>query len=244
MVCIVKIYEKPELNSPILIEGLPGIGLVANLAVSFLVKELKAKLFGEIQCSAFQDIAITDKNGEIKFPVSQLYYHKGKNDERDLILLHGNTQALTTKGQYELCWRILEVTRELGCQDIITLGGYRPGRKVEKPNLYFAASNLEMAEKAKDLGAEILGGRIFGVAGLLVALGNLDGMRGFCLLAETPGTYADTSAAREVLKALTKVLRLKVDFSSRLMHMKAEGIASFDLKPRQIKRKVPPKWFI
>ena len=33
MVVIIDIIEKPKLNDPILIEGLPGIGFVANIAM-------------------------------------------------------------------------------------------------------------------------------------------------------------------------------------------------------------------
>ncbi|NIW20137.1 proteasome assembly chaperone family protein, partial [candidate division KSB1 bacterium] len=56
-------------------------------------------------------------------------------------------------------------------------------------------------------------GHIFGLAGLLLGLGKLRGMRGFCLLAETPGLYPDATAAREVLRVVCKMLRLKVDLS-------------------------------
>ncbi|MEM2820507.1 MAG: PAC2 family protein, partial [Candidatus Bathyarchaeia archaeon] len=42
-------YERPNLNNPILIEGLPGIGLVANITVAYLIKKLNAKLFCEIK---------------------------------------------------------------------------------------------------------------------------------------------------------------------------------------------------
>ncbi len=45
MVCSIDISEKPKLNDPILIEGLPGIGFVANIAALHLIKELKAKTF-------------------------------------------------------------------------------------------------------------------------------------------------------------------------------------------------------
>jgi proteasome assembly chaperone (PAC2) family protein len=37
MVCSVEIYEKPQLNNPVLIEGLPGIGFVANIAALYLI---------------------------------------------------------------------------------------------------------------------------------------------------------------------------------------------------------------
>ena len=59
MVCSIVIIEKPKLNNPILIEGLPGIGFVANIAALHLIRELKAKLFVQIFSSSFQDFAVT-----------------------------------------------------------------------------------------------------------------------------------------------------------------------------------------
>lgn len=213
MVCVTKVYEKPVLTDPVLIEGLPGIGFVANIAALHLIQKLKAKLFAEIRSSSFQDFATTTRNGEVRFPTNELYYHKGRNGERDLIILYGNTQALTTVGQYELCGRILDVAEDLGCQSIITLGGLKIERKVDIPKLYCAASDPETLREALNLDAGILGGQIFGVAGLLIGLSKLRGMKGFCLLAETLGFYPDAIAAREVLKAICRILRLEVDLS-------------------------------
>lgn len=212
MVCIVRFYEKPALNNPVLIEGLPGIGFVANIAVLHLVQELKAKHFGEIHSSFFQDFAITAEKGKIRSPINELYYHKGRDGEKDLILLHGNTQALTTLGQYELCGRILDIGEELGCRQIITLGGLKREGKVDSPELYCAASDRETLHDALSFGAKIIGGNIFGVAGLLIGLAKLRSMGGLCLLAETPG-YPDAPAAREVLKVVCKMLQLKVDLT-------------------------------
>jgi uncharacterized protein (TIGR00162 family) len=201
------------LKDPILIEGLPGIGFVANITALHLIQELKAKLFAEIHSSFFQDLAITAENGETHFPINQLYYHKGKDGERDLIIVYGNTQALTTVGQYELCGRILDVAEQSGCRYIMTLGGLKREEQVEKPGLYCAASDSETLKDALGLGAKIIGGQIFGVAGLLIGLGGLRGIRGFCLLAETPGLYPDAVATREVLKAVCRMLHLKVSLS-------------------------------
>jgi uncharacterized protein (TIGR00162 family) len=213
MVCIVQMCEKPELNDPVLIEGLPGIGFVANISALHLIRELKAKCFAEIRSSSFQDFAITAKNGEARFPVNELYFHKGRKGERDLIILYGNTQALTTFGQYELSGRILDIAQESGCHYIITLGGLRVSEKVETPKLYYAASDPQALDEALSLGPNKLGGQIFGIAGLLIGLGKLRDMRGICLLAETPGFYPDASAAREVLKAICELLHLDVDLS-------------------------------
>ncbi|NIR86514.1 proteasome assembly chaperone family protein [Candidatus Bathyarchaeota archaeon] len=213
MVCVTRIYEKPVLNSPILIEGLPGIGFVANIAALHLIQGLKAKMFSEIRSSSFQDFAISTENGKARFPISEIYYHKGRGEERDLLILYGNTQALTTLGQYELCGRVLDIAEELGCRQIITLGGLKHQKRVEIPGLYCAASDPESLREALSLGAKVLHGHIFGVAGLLLGLGKLRGMKGFCLLAQTPGLYPDATAAQEVLRVVCKMLRLRVDLS-------------------------------
>ncbi len=239
MVCATQIYEKPVLNSPILIEGLPGIGFVANIAALHLIQGLKAKMFGEIRSSSFQDFAMSKGNGKARFPISELYYYKGRGEERDLIILYGNTQALTAPGQYELCGRVLKIAEELGCHQIITLGGLKHRKRVEIPGLYCAASDPDSLREALSLGAKVVHGHIFGVAGLLLGLGKLRGMRGFCLLAETPGLYPDATAAREVLRAVCKMLRLRVDLSR--LDVAAEAtrniLKSFGLETRPIEEK-------
>ena len=250
MVCKVQVYEKPVLNDPVLIEGLPGIGFVANITALYLIKELKAKLFAEIQSSAFQDLAISTGNGGTYFPTNQLYYHKGKDGERDLIILHGNTQALTTVGQYELCGKILDISEELGCKYILTVGGLKKEEKVEKPELYCTASDQETLQEALGLGAKVMKGPIFGVAGLLVGLCKLRHMRGLCLLAETSGLYPDAVATREVLKALRKMLHLKISLKKLSSAAEETGniLKSFGIvSPSSIEKKdreADFRWFI
>jgi len=213
MVCAIQIYEKPKLNSPVLIEGLPGIGFVANIAALHLIHELKAKRFAEICSSSFQDLAVTTEKGGTRSPINELYYYKSRDGGRDLILWYGNTQALTTFGQYELCGRVLDLAEELGCRFIITLGGFKQEQIIEKPKIYCAASDPETLKEALNLGAKIMVGQIFGVAGLLIGLGKLRGFKGFSLLVETLGTYPDANAASQTLSALSKFLNLKIDLS-------------------------------
>ena len=250
MVCKVQVYEKPVLNDPVLIEGLPGIGFVANITALHLIQEFNAKLFAEIQSSAFQDLAMSTGNGGTYFPTNQLYYHKGKDGERDLIILYGNTQALTTVGQYELCGKILDISEELGCKYVLTAGGLKKEDKVEKPELYCTASDRETLQEALDLGAKIMKGHIFGVAGLLVGLCKLRHMKGLCFLAETSGLYPDTVATREVLKAIRKILHLKINIKNLSHAAKETGkiLKSFGIvSPSSIEKKSREadfRWFI
>jgi len=213
MVCVVEIYEKPKLDNPVLIEGLPGIGFVANIAALHLTRELKATRFAEIHSSAFQDLAVTTEAGGTRSPINELYYYKNRDGGRDLIIWYGNTQALTTAGQYELCGRVLDIAQELGCHYIITLGGYRQEEIRATPQMYCAASDHETLTQALGLGTKIMVGQIFGIAGLTVGLAKLRGFKSFALLVDTLGTNPDSNATRYVLSALGKLLNMNVDLS-------------------------------
>jgi uncharacterized protein (TIGR00162 family) len=213
MVCTIEIYEKPKLRNPILIEGLPGIGFVANIATLHLINELKAKLFAEILSASFQDLALITEKGGARSPINELYYVKSNNGGRDLIIWYGNTQALTTFGQYELCGRVLDIAKELGCHYLITIGGFKKDEIKSPPEVFCAASDHEALNDAINLGAKIMVGQIFGVAGLLIGLGKLREFKGFSLLVETLGTFPDANAARSALLALNKFLNLNVDLS-------------------------------
>ena len=213
MVCTVEIYEKPQLNNPILIEGLPGIGFVANIAALHLINELKAKRFAEIVSASFQDFASTTETGGFSSPVNELYYWKRQDGGRDLIIWHGNSQALTTFGQYELCGKVLDIVQELGCRSMISIGGFKKEEVQPVPAIYSAATDEESLQEALSLGTRIMVGHIFGIAGLLIGLGGLKGFRGFALLVDTLGMYPDANATRYALTSLGKYLNLNVDMS-------------------------------
>jgi uncharacterized protein (TIGR00162 family) len=213
MVCKIEIIEKPQLNDPILIEGLPGIGFVANIAALHLINELKAKRFAEIVSASFQDFAVTTETGGTRSPVNELYYYKREDGGRDLIIWHGSTQALTTFGQYELCGKVLDLAQELGCRFVISVGGFKKDEVQAVPAIYSAATDHETIKEALDLGTKIMVGHIFGIAGLLIGLGRLRNLKGFALLVDTLGMYPDANAARCALTALGRYLNLNVDLS-------------------------------
>lgn len=250
MVCTIEITEKPKLDNPILIEGLPGIGFVANIATLHLIRELKAKRFAEIRSSTFQDLAVTTETGGTRSPTNELYYHKDGQGSPDLILWYGNTQALTTFGQYELCGKILDAAQELGCHQVITLGGFKMDEVKPIPQVYSAASDAETMHEALALGTKIMVGQIFGVAGLTVGLARIRNLKAFSLLVETLGTYPDANAARTILTMLNKHLNLTVDLS-RLDAAAEETkkiLESFGLlrvtTEEKKKEEQPFRWFI
>ncbi len=213
MVCSIEITEKPKLNDPILIEGLPGIGFVANIAALHLIKELDAKKFAQIFSSSFQDFAITTEDGGALSPINELYYAKRGESERDLIIWYGNTQALTTIGQYELVGKVLDIVQDLGCRFVISIGGFKKDEVQPIPAIYSTATDLETMQQTLDLGTKVMVGHVFGIAGLSVGLARIRDLKGFSLLVDTLGMNPDVNAARYALIMLSKYLNLKIDLS-------------------------------
>ena len=214
MVCSVEVYEKPQLNDPILIEGLPGIGFIANIAALHLINELKAKKFAEIVSSSFQDFAILTETGGAQSPINELYYVKRENGGRDLIIWFGNTQALTTPGQYELCGQVLDIAEDLGCHMAISIGGFKKDEVKGQPLLYTAATDEATLKEVMDLGARMMVGHIFGIAGLVVGLCRLRNLKASALLVDTQGTNPDSAAAKVALSTLSKYIGVTVDLSN------------------------------
>jgi len=204
----VKLLERPRVEKPILIEGLPGIGFVANIAAMHMIRELGGRKFAIIKSSSFQDFAITDRDGKLKSPINELYLCADR-----LVVLYGNTQANDNVGQYELCWEVLKLVREMGCELVITMGGYKREAPPMKPRVLCAATDEELLEEARELCDGLILGNIYGAAGLLLGLGKLMGMRGVCFLAETLGLYPDPRAASEVLKVVSAFLGIDIDLS-------------------------------
>ncbi len=213
MVCSIDITEKPQLNDPILIEGLPGIGFVANIAALHLIKELKAVKFAQIFSSSFQDFAITTEDGGARTPINELYYAKCGEGKRDIIIWYGNTQALTTVGQYELVGKVLDICQDLGCKFVISIGGFKKDEVQPVPAVYSTATDLETMQQALDLGTKVMVGHVFGIAGLSVGLARIRDLKGFSLLVDTLGMNPDVNAAEHALILLGKYLNINIDMS-------------------------------
>jgi uncharacterized protein (TIGR00162 family) len=250
LVCKIEVYEKPELNDPVLIEGLPGIGFVANIAALHLIKELKAKLFAEIVSASFQDFAVTTGNGGASSPINELYYCKREDGGRDLIIWYGNTQALTTSGQYELVGKVLDLVQELGCRFVISIGGFKKDDVQNVPGIYTAATDLKTMTEALKLGTKVMVGHIFGIAGILIGLGKLRGLKGFSILVDTLGMYPDANATRYALTTLGKYLNLNVDLSKvdTTADETKKALESFglikDIAEEKKKEEQQMRWFI
>ena len=225
----INVLKNPKLKNPICIVGLPGIGHIGRVAVEYMIHKLKAKKFATLYSPYFFPFVIIHKD-KIRTLRNEFFYYKNPKG-RDLILIIGDVQTYDPKGHYEVCGNIIDFLKTQKCKEIITIGGFATGKIKKEPDIYAVTLNKEQDKKLKkfNIKLSVSGkiGTIVGAGGLLIGLGELKGMTGFCLLGETSGypIVTDPNAAENVLIELQKILKLKFDLSG--MAQKVEAMNEF-----------------
>jgi uncharacterized protein (TIGR00162 family) len=203
--------EEPKLHKPKLVVGLPGVGLVASICSKQLINEMKARKFAELRSPYFQDVSAAGEEGEPLYPRIEFFHER--QGSRDLIVMYGNTQALTRFGQYDLCQRTMELASKYGSEFLVTIGGVHRAGTFHEPAVFTAASDEDTVKIALQSGAKTFTGRIYGVAGLIVGIAKVEGLRGLCLLGEIVDRRHDVEAARAVLQILREILGLRIEMT-------------------------------
>jgi hypothetical protein len=208
----IKELKQIEPNNPVLIEGLPGLGLVGKIAIRYLIKKLKAAKFAHLYSPHFPYFVLVNKKGNVRLLRGAFYFWKNSNGPNDLILFTGDSQSQTIEGQYEIADRMLDFAQKHNVKTIVTIGGYRMETK-DKPSVFAAATDKELLNIALDAGAVVSssGSPIVGTAGLILGLARFRRISAVCLLGETRGYLPDPLAARSVLEVLKTAFNFDVD---------------------------------
>ena len=180
----ITVLEEVELNNPVFIEALPGLGHVGKLAADHMIDELGATKFAEIYSPTFPPQVLVKEEG------------------------------LSPEGQYLVCKEILDFVCQFDIDRIFTLGGMVTSpQPVENPNVFGAATCEANVELLKEAEVEIRSndGGIVGASGLFLGLGARRGIEGSCLMGETPGYFIDAEAAEALLLKLSHLLNFEIN---------------------------------
>jgi uncharacterized protein (TIGR00162 family) len=234
--------KKPKLKKPIFIEGLPGVGNVGRIAAGYLVEELKAKKFAELYSSHFMPFVLVQQESDVHMLKNEFYYWKAKKpNQRDLIILIGDSQSIDPEGHYEVCGEILNYIEKFNISLMINLAGLGVGEKKDKPEVLGVVNNTDLVKKYKKHGIKFATGNrigtIVGASGLLLGLGKNSDIKGICLLGETSGVplIPDPKSAEAVLNTLTKILNIDIDTSE--IQKKVKEMEDFIKRIEKMQRK-------
>jgi hypothetical protein len=207
-------FAQVEASNPVLIEGLPGLGLVGKIAIRYLIKQLKPKKFAYLYSPHFPYFVLVNKKGSVRLLRGAFYFWKNPNGKSDIILFTGDSQSQTIEGQYEIADKMLDFASKHKVQTIATIGGYRAETQ-NKPRVFVAATSSEVLAKTVNAGAVISssGSPIVGTAGLILGLARFKKIEALCLLGETRGYLPDPAAATSVLEVLKATFDFELDLT-------------------------------
>ncbi len=213
MANFVRYDARPALKSPILVEGLPGIGGVGKLAADFLAESLGAKRMARLYSDRLPPHASVDSECKASLACHELRYVEDVGGH-DVVFLLGDYQGIGLDDQYVLSETVFRILLENDPHMVIALAGYGFG---EGSRVLGAVSNPSLKQRLEGCGVSFVPGEpeggIVGAAAALVGLGEIYGVDAVCLMGETVGTVADPAAAARVAESAAKILGVDLDVS-------------------------------
>ncbi|ADJ15800.1 proteasome assembly chaperone family protein [Halalkalicoccus jeotgali] len=211
----VEVLAEPELDDPVLVEGLPGVGHVGTLVAEHLIEEGESELLRRIYSEHLPPQVTVSETGLAEL-VAVECHHVAIGD-RDLLVVTGDQQAASGVGHYRIAEAVLDIAGEVGVGSVLALGGVPTGELVEEHAVLGAASSETLIETLEDVGVEFREnepeGGIVGISGLLVGLGGQRGLTAACLMGETSGYLVDPKSAQALLGVLQTHLDFEVDLT-------------------------------
>lgn len=226
----------PELNRPVLIEGLPGVGNVGKIAADFMCEKLNAVKFASIYSESFPPQVMLDNDCVIHMACNELWYAKDVNG-KDIVFLRGNYQGSTPEGQYLICDDLMrDVFLRMDLSYIYTLGGYGTGQMVDAPRVLGAVSDITLKQELEEKGVVFSPGEpaagIVGASALLVGFGQMYNIPSACLMGETSGYFVDHKSAVAMLNVLESIFGITLDKSD--LDIKSQQIEELTAKVKEI----------
>jgi uncharacterized protein len=188
-------------NSPTIIQGFPGFGLVGTIATEFLVHHLECELIGTHWFEKLPP-TIAVHEGKIIHPIG-IYY----NEKNNIVVVHSITGGPGL--EWDITDYIAALSKQLNAKEIISLEGVGISEQKTIPEIYYYTSFDEKKLKLDKAGIKPLTeGIVMGVTASLILKTDFPIT---ALFVEAHSELPDSKAAAELIKVLDKLFDLKVD---------------------------------
>ncbi len=240
----IEVDGKPTLKDPVLIVSLStnlsqyrAMYSQAKELAEFMLQEMEFTRIATIYSSAFPPVAVICDDGTVRLSSAEFYSHPGS---RDLVLLAGDSSPHDE--QYEFAEAVLRYARELGVNEIISIGA-RWTEQVAPPSAVpkvtgFASDEAGVAV-LKSHGIEIVKddpAPFF--ASLVVGFAEKFGMRGYKISVDHGEPSPHPLSVIQLLGVLEKMFGIKLQtegLEARAQEM-AKEIQSIDTPDTQRER--------
>lgn len=209
--------DKESVSEPIVIAGLPGMGLTGKQAVDYLIEEFKAKKVGGIKAPFLSSPVITTNDGLVNDMVEELFtFYYSNIKGRSYIFFTGITQPPSPEWQHNLSKVVVDELSVFRPRIIYTLAATPIYNYRWDVAVYGVATRVEILEDLRFYGVIPMAGEgvISGVNGLLIGYGKRKGIDGVVLMGETYLTTGrDYIAPLALVRTMSRILDVEVDTS-------------------------------
>ncbi len=197
--------KRIDVDRPVVIEGVPDMGLVGSIAVSHMIVEQNFEEVGYIKSDLFAPVMVVH-NKKVLNPVRIF--------QKENIIAILSEIPIDPKAGYILSKRLTEWYKEKGAELIISISGTPLQERIdiEEPEIFGTSNNETILKKMEDSGVKVLEeGFLSGFYALILKNSIELNLNSSVLLAQCYPSYPDPGAAASVLRALNKMLNLNVD---------------------------------
>ncbi|MHA1214959.1 MAG: PAC2 family protein [Candidatus Hodarchaeales archaeon] len=200
-----RLKEVPLSKPVIVIQGLPGMGLIGKIAASFLIKEYNGIEIARIFSSFFPPVVqIDSKKGLGRLARMEIYAITETTP--NILILTGDAQPHDI-GIIQVLNDVLDYLIEQKAETVICLGGLRV--QEEGPEIAGFGYSEKMLEWLEEKGITLLkGGEVTGAVGVLSALAAERNLTSYGLLGKLTLAGTDPIASKNLLKKIDELYSL------------------------------------
>ncbi len=211
--------SRVKLKSPIMICSWPGLGMVGNYVVNYLISTLKPSIFAHIEMEKYyvqHNVIVSDGIIFSPIPLDDKFYLY-RTQQKDIIFFVSDVQPFPHL-MFSLSKEIVDFAVTLKTSMLITFAGIPSNvLHTDIPHVYIAKTDPEIVISTDENYKEhiLKGGSIEGMNGVILGVAKEAGIAGVCFLTEIPVYALDTEnpqAGLKVLSILTKFLSLEINF--------------------------------
>lgn len=217
MIKLKELIAPPELQSPIVLIGMPGIALVGKMAALCITNSLNSTPYGEIYYHDLPPHVIIN-DAQINMPKIVIYINKiSDSHEHDLIIMTGDYQPTTSLGIYALSDYICELCKKFNAYLVVSMGAFVPESIGDKRKVYVSSTDKEWIDfflgSSTQTTVILKGGYISGANGIIPAWSAIHyDIPGVSILADTlPLLQIDPAASKELIRVLNALFSLNID---------------------------------
>lgn len=215
----IEVEQELTFDSPVLVEGLPGVGLVGKIATDHLVNSLDMTYYGACYCDGIPEVAVYSQGDRSLEPPVRLY----ADTERDLLALQSDIPVSPEAApEFSTC-----LANWFEHHDItpVCLSGL-PEEKDGIPELYGVGTGDAVDRlDSLDVDTPPEGGLVSGPTGALLSEAGRRGLDAVGFVVQAHAQFPDPEAARILLRNGIGPL-VGVDVETDYLVERAEEVSS------------------